>query len=300
MGKLKTATLVILGLVLLVVLIFLLVTYLKPKVAGIYIESNPVATVFIDGLEVGRTPFEKTYKQSEVIIKLVPDSFEIPLAPYETKVSLVTGVQTVIKRDFGETDEFSAGEIISFEKIDKSQVSLAVVSIPDSAELLIDGSERAFTPHRTTSLLPGVHSLVLKAEGYQERRVDVRTYEGYKLTAIVKLAKSSVKKENPEEDLEEKVENETDEERYGKVKILSTPTGFLRVRSEPSTLGQEVGQVEPENTYDLLATDEKTGWFKIRFSKDTAEVKEGWITDQYAQITEPIPGTPTPTAKQDI
>lgn len=291
MGKLKIAFIVVLALIVLVLLTFFLVNYLKPKVAGIYIDSSPMATVYIDGSEVGRTPYEKTYNQGEVVIKLIPDSFEVPLVPYETRVSLVTGVQTVIRRNFGETDEVSAGEIVSFEKIDKGQVSLAVVSIPDSAELIIDDKERAFTPHRTTSLLAGVHTLILRAEGYQERRVDVRTHEGYKLTAIVKLAKSPFKQESMDQEVGEEVNVEVAEENLKRVKILSTPTGFLRVRSEPSTLGQEVGLVEPEKTYNLLETDEKTGWYKISFQSDS-ESKEGWISNQYAQI---IDLTPTPS-----
>ena len=287
------AALSVLGVIFILGISFLLVRYLKPKVAGIYIETVPAATVYIDGAEVGRTPYEKTRTPGETVVKLVPDSFEFPMAPYETRVNLSSGVQTVIKRFFGDNDETSSGEIISFEKIDSNQVSLAVVSIPDSAELLIDGSERAFTPHRTTSLLPGIHSLVLSAEGYQEKRVDVRTYEGYKLTAIIKLAKT-VEYES-ETIQEESVEVDEGDGREW-VKILTTPTGFLRVRGEPSTLSQEVGMVEPDETYELLETDERTGWYRIKFiPKDSEEEKEGWITNQYAQVIESSSVTPSPT-----
>ena len=199
MKKIKIASYVVLGLVLIIALVLVLFNILKPKVAGIHIESEPLATVYIDGVEDGRTPYDKKDKTpGEYVIKLVPDSFNTPLAPYETKVNLVAGVQTVIRRTFGDTDETSSGEIISFEKIEKDQVSLAVVSIPDSAELVIDANERAFTPHRTTSLLPGTHTLTLSADGYREKNVDVRTHEGYKLTAVVKLAKG-VDQKNEEE-----------------------------------------------------------------------------------------------------
>jgi hypothetical protein len=284
MGKLKIATIAVVAIALILALTFFLFDYLKPKVAGIYIESYPSATVYIDGMEVGRTPYEKTQKPGEVVIRLIPDSFEFPLAPYETRVNLTAGVKTVINRYFGGTDEASSGEIISFEKIDKRQVSLAVVSIPDSAELLIDGSERAFTPHRTTSISPGTHTIFLKAEGYQERQIDVMTHEGYKLTAVVKLARVE-REDGAEAESENAVGGGVEEEGVEKVRILSTPTNFLRVRSEPSTLGQEVGTVDPGEIYELLETDEKTGWFKIKFiHQDSGEEKEGWITNQYAQV----------------
>lgn len=300
MDKIKISLFVVIGIVLVLLMVFFAVRQFKPKVAGIYIESTPVAMVYIDGTEVGRTPYESTQKPGEVVVKLVPDSFDIPLAPYETKVNLIAGVQTVIKRSFGETEETSSGEIISFEKIDKNQVSLAVVSIPDSAELLIDGSERAFTPHRTTAILPGVHSLILKTDGYQEKGVDVRTHQGYKLTAVVKLAKIAKDQEVQEESQKETGEEAADETKYGKIKILSTPTGFLRVRNEPSTLGKEVGTIKPDETYDLLETDQKTGWYKIKFVHESLEEEtEGWISNQYAQIVEPVPSTSETTLETD-
>lgn len=301
MKKIKTASLVTLGVILVILAILFLFNILKPKYSGIHIETTPLATVYIDGVEDGRTPYDKKDKKpGEYIIKLVPDSYNAPLAPYETKVNLVAGVQTVIRRSFGDTDETSSSEIISFEKIDKNQVSLAVVSVPDSAELLIDGSERAFTPHRTTSLLPGAHTLTLSANGYQEMKADVRTYEGYKLTAVVKLAKSM------EQDVEDAnlggAEEETDKESVEMVKILSTPTGFLRVRSEPSTLGEEVGTVEPDEEYELIEEDEETGWYKIKFiDSETNEETEGWVSNQYTEKVETEDElTPTPTTEEEL
>lgn len=300
MKRIKIASFVALGLILILALILLIFNILKPRVAGLHIESTPLSTVYIDGVEDGRTPYDKKDKKpGEYVIKLVPDSFDTPLAPYETKVNLVAGVQTVIRRTFGDTDETSSGEIISFERIDKNQVSLAVVSVPDSAELLIDGSERAFTPHRTTSLLPGAHTLTLNADGYQESKIDVRTYEGYKLTAVVKLAKSL---EEGGEESEAESEEVAEDDVVEIVKILSTPTGFLRVRDEPSTLGSEIGTVEPEMEYELVEEDEETGWFKIKFvDEDTDEEMEGWVSNQYTEKVgaEEITPTVTPATNEE-
>jgi hypothetical protein len=295
MRKIKIVIFVFLGLGILIGFLFLLVSLLRPKLAGIHIESNPASAVFLNGQEVGRTPYENTREQGEVIVKLVPDSFETPLVPYETKINLVAGVQTVIKRDFGETDDASSGEIISFEKVDSNQTSLAVVSIPDSSEVLIDEKERAFTPHRTSSLLPGEHTLSLSSEGYRERTVAVRTHEGYKLTAVVKLAKVEGEQgEDAEIQPEPEVQEAEEKTAVKRIKILSTPTGYLRVRNEPSTLGTEVGRVEPGKTYDLLETDEKTGWYKIKFSNSQEEEeKAGWITNQYAEVEGTATVSPT-------
>jgi uncharacterized protein YgiM (DUF1202 family) len=61
-----------------------------------------------------------------------------------------------------------------------------------------------------------------------------------------------------------------------KVIILSTPTGFLRVRQDSSITSTEISQINPGETYSLL--EEKTGWYKIKLT----DGKEGWISSQYA------------------
>lgn len=290
--KARLVGIIILGLVLLVGLIYFIIGYYKPKVAGVFIMTDPPANVFIDGEEVGRTPYEINRSPGEVVIKLIPDSFQAPLTPYETKVNLIAGVQTVIKREFGESQEASSGEIISFERIAKEETSLTVVTIPDSVQLEIDGRDKAFTPHKTSSILPGEHTLVLSAEGFLERIIEVKTHQGYKLTAIIKLAQAENKvQETPGITPTPIDENEAKKEM---IEILSTPTGFLRVRKEPSTLGEEVGQVKPGEKYPLLETDEKTGWFKIEYEEDG----EGWISNQYAKKVEgSSKATPTPTRR---
>lgn len=284
--KLRLVGLVLIGLGFLAGFAFFLIGYLKPKVAGIHIEANPAATVYINQEMVGRTPYEATIAPGEVVVRLIPDSFQTPLAPYETKVNLASGVKTVIRRDFGELDETSAGETISFEKIGKGATGLSVVTIPDSAQLIIDGVSRAFTPHKVT-LSPGEHTLTVSAGGFVERTVEVKTHEGYQLTAIVKLAKApqveASETEEPKEIPEEEREEAKDE-----VEILETSVGFLRVRSEPSTLGEEVARVTPGSRYTLLETDERTGWYKIEYK----EGESGWISNQYAKKVQASSGTP--------
>ena len=80
-------------------------------------------------------------------------------------------------------------------------------------------------------------------------------------------------------DEDDKVPEEPKQE---EVEILSTPTGFLRVRSEPSTAGEEVAQVEPGDRFPYLDKDEDTGWFKIEYE----DGEEGWVSNQYAKKVE--------------
>lgn len=294
MGKIRTIALIVLLIILVAVAGLFFLGYFKPKGAGLLIETTPFSSVFINGEQVGRTPYKETRKPGEIMVKLVPESFDEPLVPYETKVTLTSGIETVIKREFGKSENMSSGEILSFEKVGGGEASLSVVSIPDSAQISIDSSTRAFTPYKTSTLAPGKHTVLVSAPGYVEKTLDLKTFKGYKLTAFVQLAKSE-KLQETDEPKEEIEESEKPEEIL--IEILSTPTGFLRVRSEPSTLGKEVGQVEPGEQFVLLEEDEDTGWFKIEYEKgkEGLPAKTGWISNQYAEKVNEDEELPTPT-----
>jgi hypothetical protein len=294
MKKLRTLSIILVVVGLILGIVFFVVGSFKPKSAGIVIESIPAASVFIDGEQVGRTPYDGTRKPGEITIKLIPESFEAPLAPFETKVTLVAGIETIVKREFGESDEASSGEIISFEKVGGKEASLAVVSIPDAAQISIDGSIRGFAPYKTSSIVPGEHQVIVYAPGFSEKSFSIGTIEGYKLTVVVKL------KPNGEEVLSDEDDKAPEEPKQEEVEILSTPTGFLRVRSEPSTAGEEIAQVEPGERYPYLDKDEDTGWFKIEYE----DGEEGWISNQYAKKVDPDEeeeeeASPSPTASPE-
>jgi len=297
MRKILTIALIILGLCLLAGAAFFSIGYFRPKTAGVIISTNPASIVFVNGEELGRTPVDnKKLDPGEAIIKLIPESFETPLTPYETKIDLVAGIQTAIKWDFGETLEKSGGEVISYEKVDKGETSLAIISVPDTAQVAVDGQVKGFTPFKTSSISPGEHTIVISFDGYIERIFDAQLRDGYKLTAVVDLAKAQ---EVIEE--EEPVIEEEEEEQVETIEILSTSVGFLRVRNEPSTLGEEVGRVEPGDTFEVIETDETTGWYKIEFE----EGEEGWVSNQYAKLVtdeeeeDESESSPTPTVEPE-
>lgn len=273
--KLQLILLVLFGLAVLFGIVFFFIGYLKPKVAGIYVTTTPESSVYINGVQVGRTPFRDSRKPGEIVVKLIPDSFETPLVPYETRLDLVNGVETVVRWEFGVSEDLSSGEIVAFEKISKGDVGLAVVSTPDSAQITIDGQYRDYAPYKTSALAIGEHVLKINAEGYKERSFGVKTHSGYQVAVFAKMAKV----EEAVKAVEEEVVDEEEEKKVEKIEILSTPVGFLRVRKGPSTLDAEIGRVEPGDEYVLLEEDEKTGWFKIQIDDETA----GWVSDQYAK-----------------
>lgn len=284
MKKIRIVLLVILVILALVFAGIFLLGYFKPKGAGLVVNTTPSSSVFIDGVQVGRSPYKATLEPKDIALRLVPDVAATPLTTFETKLNLNPGIETIVNREFGETEASSSGEIISFEKVDKEETSLSIVSVPDAAQISIDGQIRGFAPYKTSSILPGEHQVIISAPGYNQKVLQVKTIQKYKLVVIVKLSVNLEEQKKKEEALKP-VEKKT----Y--VEILETPTGFLRVRVEASTSSAEIGQVKPGEKYELL--DEATDWFKIQFAAD----KEGWVSSQYAKKLEETTPSPSPSVK---
>lgn len=69
----------------------------------------------------------------------------------------------------------------------------------------------------------------------------------------------------------------SDTESESQIEITSTPTGYLRVRSGPSTEDSEVLKVFPGDRYAVVST--KGDWVEI----DLGEGATGWIFAEYAE-----------------
>lgn len=270
---------------------FFLIGFFKPRPGGILVDTSPASNIYIDGKFLGKTPFKSTQNPGTVSIKMVPDASDKPLLAYETKITLVSGVQTVVRREFGVTEEDSSGDVISFEKATGGEVSLIVISTPDNAQVSLDGVARGFAPYKTSTISAGDHQITVKAPGYQDRIMTVRTIKNYRLTVFAKLAKDgSQTTESPV------VEKEATKKTY--VEIQKTPTGFLRVRTAPGTAGEEIAEVKPGEKYQFLEEDTGTGWYKIQYQDPQPGLPNGitgWISNQFAKKLEETDSTPSAT-----
>jgi len=230
---LKIFFFLLLGVSVVVLIILFFVGYFRPPKAGLIIDANRPSLVFINDEQVGRTKYEGTFPAGEVKVKIVPDSFDKPIPAYEEKVDLVSGVKTMIQRDFGESEETSGGATISFKKSTGSEIGIAVVSIPDSAQVKIDGQVRNTTPAKIEAVSDGEHDISVSTPGYYEKSLKIRTYKGYNLVASFTLVKNYQAVSSPTP-----TPSPTPSETRSGVTILDTPTGFLRVRSEPSSIAK--------------------------------------------------------------
>ncbi|KKR11613.1 MAG: hypothetical protein UT39_C0005G0048 [Candidatus Woesebacteria bacterium GW2011_GWA1_39_21] len=281
----KLRTLLIVLIVIFVLAGFGLATFnfIVPKASGLLIETTPASMVYINGEDVGRTPFTSLRKTGEISLRLVPESFGQPLAPFEEKINLVSGVETVVRQYFGSSDKFTEGEILSFEKLSSAKsAGITILTDPENVQILINGISKGSSPYTSSAVDSGVNEIQLMANGYKSRTIEVTPISGYKLIAFVKLAQV---------DIPAAAEPTPSEESQKMVKILKTPTGFLRVRDEASTSAKEIGQVKPGNEYKYLGEDEKGQWYKINFSQNL----DGWITSAYSEIISSADATITIT-----
>ncbi|MBI2590816.1 MAG: SH3 domain-containing protein [Candidatus Blackburnbacteria bacterium] len=247
-------------------------------------QTNISASVYIDGKQVSSTtPYAEYRKPGEVTIRLVPSSSGKPMAIWESKVTLAEGVTTIVRHDFGETSILSAGEVLSFEKTGGKKAELAVVSVPDAAEVRFDGKTHGFTPLPIANATStGEHTLTISHPGYITREIPgLRTVPGYKLTAVVYLAQDPQFQAQTLGEQQEASQAATpvEEPKVIQVEIQDTGTGFLRVRAEASKSSAEVAQVIPGKQFTLIEEDKGGEWYKIEYE----EGKQGWISAQYAK-----------------
>ena len=279
----KTVKIILISVVSLIILTgtaFYLVGLLSPKQGGIRIETTPKATVFVNGSLVGETPFTGMYKAGAVILRLVPTGSSENLVPFETSITLTPGIETFVGRNFGTSEDTSSGRIISFEKTGAQSAGLVVISQPDNAQVLVDGVSRGFSPYSASAIAPAMHTISIKAPGYSDLSMTVKTLTGYRLTFYAKLERTdSQNTDSIKESLKTEIKI---------VQILETPTGYLRVRSKPGAGGEEIAQVKPGETFPYLDTDAATGWIEIQYGAPKPGLPSGivgWISADYATVS---------------
>ena len=155
-----------------------------PQKASLLIET-PHAKVeaFLDDQSLGQTPLQKDdLPAGGHTLKLISGE-----QIYQTKIELLGGTQTVVRREFGPSDTFSSGEVLWFEKTGGAAM-VSVTSDPDGVRVKIDGKDIGETPVLVEDVAAGARDLHLSFENFENRQISVRVAEGYQLRVSSKLA----------------------------------------------------------------------------------------------------------------
>lgn len=237
----------------------------------------PVSSVYLNGKQVGKTPLclcegKQLLPSGTYTIKLVPLAGD-NLTGYQDSIFVTKGTLTVVDRTFG-VGEYSTGSVISLIPLsDAKNTQLFVTSFPSGVSVSLDGNAAGTTPLLIKTLTNSDHDLTLTKSGYSDKTVHVHTVTGYQLKALITLG---LMQQNASPTANFQNASLTPIQKT-KVVILSTPTGFLRVRAEPSLIASETAQVKPGDQLDFV--DEQDGWYEIQLSDGST----GWISTQYAQ-----------------
>jgi len=237
------------------------VKFLNPgQKSGIKILSIPEgAEVAIDGVVVGKTPFENSALEStELTLNL-----SAPSASWSGRVLLNKGTVTIVNRELSSDEASSSGEILTLNEGSGANI----ISNPQDADVEIDGKIVGKTPIHV-SIQSGEHLFVLSRLGFLKRSVKAVAPSGYNLGLKVDLAISEIDLSNL---------TTAPVTASPRVKVLQTPTGFLRVRDKPSLNSSEVARVSSGD--ELILLEEAVSWNKVRLS----DGKEGYVASNYVQ-----------------
>jgi len=264
---------------LIALLIFVLVVFLlnrRPAKGALQVTSSPKSKVYLNEKLIGETPLcqcegNKMLDVGEYTIRLVPQ--EGNFEPFQRKINISPKVLTVVDRNFAQTALAQASIITLVPITDKKNAQISVISFPDKSQVFLDSDLVGQTPVLLKNITESDHEIKIVKQGYKEKILRIKTVLGYKLEAIVYLGidpevatSSATLISSPSA----KVASQT-------ITILETPTGFLRVRKEPSVSSEEIGRVNPGDIFDLL--EERQGWYKIQLK----DKQEGWVSSQYAE-----------------
>lgn len=228
---------------------------------GMKITSYPQgAAVFFNGLQVGKTPYtNEDLEAKKYQIRLVGEKVF-----WEGSVKINSGTLSVVNRELAASIASSSGEILTLEK----GRGVRVASHPEGAAVEIDGKFYGKTPLMVSEITPGEHLFLLSYDSYLKRSIRASLPEKMLLNLEVNLAVSEADAGGIFLPAVTPVPQ---------LVVKQTPTGFLRVRSDPSTGSKEVGRVNSGDNLTFL--EELPGWYKIKLDDDT----RGYVSSEYVQ-----------------
>lgn len=274
-----------------------------PKEGELRVDSDPTATVFLDNKNLGKTPFRDKVTSGSYTVKIVPDSTSTQLTAWEGKITIGQSLLTYVNANLSDSELTTAVDVVWLEKITSKQSELSVTTNPDGATVLVDDIVKGSTPVSIQDIVAGDHSVAITSTGFSTRTLKIKTTSGYRLIADLKLAlapgssnpQASVSAapvqvtssgstptptSKPTQKTATSSATQTADPPKPFVLIKDTPTGFLRVRIDPSTGATESGRVNPGEKFTIV--DSQNGWYEITFDgKNT-----GWVSGQYAQKVE--------------
>lgn len=251
------------------------------------IISSPTASVFINNMIIGKTPYEDKYKVGEYLLKLIPEGAATETASWNGKINVYKNSLTYVNRELGSSDIFSAGEIFTTQKMTEpskngSYGEIYIETEPQGAIVTLDNDEKGVAPLVLQDVLRGDHELSVFMPGFFRRTQKINVDSGYRVNASFKLALDQSQKQLT--DIEKQASPSAKSSKTY-VTINNNPQGWLRVREEGSINATESAKIKTGEKFEFL--EELPGWFKIKYNDNEDSLvegnfTEGWISSEYA------------------
>jgi len=253
----------------------------KNALGELKVISTPAASIFIDNVAIGKTPFQDKYKVGEFIVKIIPEGTATEAASWQGKVKVYKNSLTYINRELGISDVTSAGEIFTTTKMEKAPSNanygeVYVETEPQGAIVYLDNDEKGVAPLILSDILRGEHELSVFMPGFFRRTQKINIDPGYRVNSYIKLAIDQSQSQ-PVKGNETKSASGSGQLQKTYIVIKDTPTGWLRVREEASVNASESARVNPGEKFELI--EEQTDWYKIKYDTN----KEGWVSAVYSE-----------------
>lgn len=268
--------------------------------SGLDIVSHPQAEVLLDGQSLGKTPIiQSVGKTGTFTLRLNPT--DSGLNPWETKITLTKGYYTAVNYQFGKTPDQSSSHILTYEKLsDKNKNEIAIVSNPSNVSVSVDDNPVGFSSQPLTSITAGSHKFTFSTPGFQDKTFNAKVIDGQRLVINLQMATqtiiptptptplatpSATPTPTPTPSTTKAVtplpKQATTSSTLAKpyVEILTTPTGWLKVRADASVSSEELAKVNPGDSFPYREST-VTGWYEIQYVTG----KWGFVSSQYAKL----------------
>lgn len=282
--------------------------------AGLHIEANEAATIYLDDKHVGTTTFDQQeLKAGQYTLKLVSE--KNPNKQWQTNIRLTSKVITVVSYNFADHPDQASFYVLQLEKLaNQNNSEIAFITQPDNVIITLDGQPKGLSPVTLEQITPGEHQIVLSAPAHQEMSIPARSLAGYSLLINAQLARLA---DIPAPQVSEATASAQTTPATSSAESSTTPskrtiptpqptvaskpvaasssaqaalkppyvivqetgTGWLRVRA--SAGGEEVAKVDTGEQFPYIESD-GAGWQKIEY----APGKEGWVVSRYTKLVE--------------
>jgi len=268
------------------VIIRLVVDMNSKKEGRLRVLAEPSAAVFIDNTMKGSTPYENSLKEGEYLLKIIPDNAATQAASWQRKITVLSNSLTIVDAQLESSDIASSAEVYWLSPLSGfdagSQSGLSIETEPSGALVYLDNDEKGVSPIVLAKLPQGNHELSIFMPGFARRTKKINLNPGYQLNGFIKLPIDPTQAPQYQQLQNQGLATPSGQiqQKSQTITILDTPTGWLRVREEPTLNASESGRVNPGQTFPL--SGEQEGWYKIKLDA----MKEGWISSEYAEKKE--------------